>query len=182
MCTLISIFQHFSFHVAFPVFKQNGGASNVPIRTCDSSSQLKYADLTTVHLSPHCDRRAQGFCGLHRNQNYTLMVKFSPKVSTKRLSVQVTTIDPTFGWETPLWPVSCRYLCLENISTLPIRHKKLSLCHQWHSRVLLLFLSKYRNPFANNMWISCCNLYYVVIGLACLDWLEAVILPFARFI
>lgn len=81
------------------------GTINVPIQTCDSSQQRKYADLTTVHVNPPCEESYQGFCGIRRNQNYTLIIKFLPKVSTKGLTVRVTSIDPSFGWETPIWPV-----------------------------------------------------------------------------
>jgi len=80
------------------------GSINVPISMCDSAEQKRYADLTTVYLDPPCEKTFDGFCGIRRNQNYTLIAKFLSKVQTKTLSVRVTTIDAWNGWETPVWP------------------------------------------------------------------------------
>lgn len=101
-----SVFQQSSLSL----FAQNGdGSTNVPIQLCDSSQQRNYAELATVYLNPPCEKAYEGYCGVRRNQNYSLAVQFLTKVPTKSLSVKVTTIDPTFGWETLLWPV--RFKC-----------------------------------------------------------------------
>lgn len=92
------------------LFAQDGdGSTNVPIQICDSSQQSKYAEFAAAYLDPPCEKAYQGYCGVRRNQNYSLAVQFLTKIPTKSLSVQVTTIDPTFGLETPLWPVRFKY-------------------------------------------------------------------------
>ncbi|ODM90075.1 hypothetical protein Ocin01_16606 [Orchesella cincta] len=80
------------------------GSINVPISMCDSVEQKRYADLTTAYLDPPCEQTFDGFCGIRRNQNYTLIAKFLSKVQTKALSVRVTTIDAWSGFETQFWP------------------------------------------------------------------------------
>ncbi len=103
---------------AFPqsplsLFAQDGdGSTNVPIQMCDSSQHHKHAELATVYLNPPCEKAYQAYCGVRRNQNYSLAIHFLTKVPTKSFSVQVTTIDPTFGWETPLWPVRFKHSLL----------------------------------------------------------------------
>lgn len=76
--------------------------TNVPLEPCDHMEQ---ADLTTVYINPTCEKASQGYCGIRKNQNYTLMTRFIPKVDAKRMFVRVTTRDPLYGWETLIWPV-----------------------------------------------------------------------------
>jgi len=76
--------------------------NNVPVEPCDFLGNQ--ANVTTIFLDPPCEPASQGYCGMRRNQNYTLITKWTPKGMAKAMTVKVTSKDPLYGWETLIWP------------------------------------------------------------------------------
>jgi len=80
---------------------------DLPVAECDEPTQLNFGKLTYLEMSPPCEiTNLEGYCGIRRNTNITLISRFVLKQSYEHLRVQVHLVDKNLGFETILWPVS----------------------------------------------------------------------------